>query len=372
MRRIFWVFVLLFAFTSFENLATINSICPASGIRGVAGEDHPKGLILTYFDRYNLWVYDIAQNTRYPLPSTSPCGTNCHLSQNADWISYFDTTENTFNKMRLDGTERTQLASNASEVSWWSEDTILVWTPEHEVYLRQEESAERQELDAEGVISIQPGGTWAVYLEQTENDFTRTLINLEDRQNSQLPLSIANRYYSTSAWSPDGTWLAYTSSIDQPDGTISTEIFAIRPGDAYPIQWTRLSNDYGAVRINGHSPGELSWSPDGTKIAFWVIPMIGPNPVLDGGEATLHVFDLQTGFINSYCGFTTTDHTPNPPRLMWSPNSTHIALGGQIPDDERGYALLTVDVTTGIWTELSIGLYPALGSPDVVAWGVLP
>jgi hypothetical protein len=73
-----------------------------------------------------------------------------------------------------------------------------------------------------------------------------------------------------------------------------------------------------------------------------------------------------------YCGYSTTEHTPNPPRLIWSPDSTHLAFGGNVPADDKGYLLLALDTTTGIFTELSNGLFPALGTADPVAWGLRP
>jgi hypothetical protein len=86
----------------------------------------------------------------------------------------------------------------------------------------------------------------------------------------------------------------------------------------------------------------------------------------------LHILDVSTGEVRRYCGYSTLDHLPNPPRLVWSPDSTHVAFGGNLPDDTRGVILLALNVTDGVFVELSNGLYPALGSADVIAWGLRP
>ncbi len=94
--------------------------------------------------------------------------------------------------------------------------------------------------------------------------------------------------------------------------------------------------------------------------------------VLHLGSAMIHILDIHTGEVVAYCGFTTTEHTPNPPRLIWSPDGTHIALGGNVPGDDKGYLLLALDTATGIFTALSDGIYPTLGGPNPVAWGYAP
>jgi hypothetical protein len=43
-----------------------------------------------------------------------------------------------------------------------------------------------------------------------------------------------------------------------------------------------------------------------------------------------------------------------------------------VPGDDRGYLLLALNVETGIFTELSEGIYPTLGGPNPVAWGLAP
>lgn len=357
----------------------INSICPGVGIQPRTDDFQPTGLILTTFDKEALWVFDPSNGFRYPLPDTFPCALGCHLSRDARWLVYFSDQTNTHNKMRLNGTERTILAENVADVEWWSEDTLLIWTPGREAYLRPETGTRRQYLNVNGVVSIQPGGRWGLLVEPAGDAFTRALVNLEIRSfrgvtEQRVYLGADRPYFNASSWSPDGNWLAYVGAgiFDESVGIAGGEIYAVSPYNGTNLQLTNLTSSYGAVRINGLSVGELGWSPDGTKIAFWVTELTGPDPEANTGSAVIHVLNLTNGDLRSYCGFTTNEHTPNPPRLVWSYDSTTLAFGANVPGDDKGYLLLALNVETGIFTELSEGIFPAIGTPEVVAWGLPP
>ncbi len=357
--------------------AGLQEICPPVGIQERAREFQPGGIILTTFDRSALWVYNIDSARRYPLPETAPCTTHCRLSPDARWITYFNDLTNAFNRMRLDGTQRSLVIENAADVEWWSSNAFLVWTPGHGAYLLPFDGAERQRLDVNGVISVQPGGRWGVVVTQDGDRFTRSLVYLDMRVNAgvdpqALELGEDRAYFNAQAWSPDGRWLAYVAPVAVDGETIGAEIFGIAPGDPAPTQWTDLTADYGAARVNGIATGELSWSPDGTRLAFWVTELLGADPTANTGNAVIHVLDVASRKVTAYCGYSTVEHTPNPPRLVWSPDGTHIAFGGNVPEDDKGYLLLALDTATGIFTSLSDGIYPALGSADVVAWGLPP
>ncbi len=360
--------------------STVTDICPAVALVNRTPDFQPAGFILTTFDSTALWVYNVANGQRYPLPDTVPCGNNCHLSPDGTWMTYFNDETNSYNRMRLNGTERELLAEGAGDVEWWSADTLLVWTPGHKAYLRPlDNNAQREYLPVQGVLSVQPGGRWGLAVEPQGDGFARVLVNLELRglmnvREQRVELGADAVYFGSSAWAPNGHWLALVApgTFDSRVSIAGGELFGIRPGDAAPTQWTNFSAIYGAVRINGRSSGDLSWSPDSTKIAFWVTELLGPDPTANLGNSVLHVYDVTTNELRRYCGFSTTEHTPNPPRLTWSPDGTHVAFGGNVPNDDRGYLLLALDIESGVFTTLSEGIYPALGTADVIAWGPTP
>lgn len=357
--------------------AQITELCPADGVQFQLGAYDVGGIILAAFDSADLWVYDIERSTRYPLPNTSPCASNCRLSPDARWLAYVNPDTGIYTQMRLTGTERTPLVSGASDVLWWSADTLLVWTPDHRAYLRplQSEAPTREYLPVDAVLSVQPGGRWALALRLRDGVFWRTLVNLADPTSTPAFLAEDTPYFNAAAWSPDGSQLAYVGrgAYDPQVATTGAEIYLIRPGSAVPMQATLLSADYGAVRIGGNGPEGLYWSPDGSKLAFWVLELLGPNAETDtAASATLHILDVETQRVTAYCGFSSPDHTPQTPRLVWSPEGTHVAFAGNIPEDNRGYLLLALNTQSGIFTELSEGLFPALGIAQVTAWGYRP
>ncbi len=369
---------LLFAFAQPSHADDgVTQLCPAVGIQERDADFQPGGIILTTFDKSAIWVYNVDNGRRYPLPETSPCGHNCTLSPDATWLTYFNDPTNTFNRMRLDGTERALVAENAAEVSWWSADTLLIWTPGKRAYLQQMGSDARDYLNVQSVNSVQPGGRYGVLIEPKDDGFERYLVNLdlrglEDISDQRVDLGVDQAYFDAQSWSPDGQWLAFVRPVATSSGRSGSEIFAIQPGDTAPIQWTHLTDTYGAVRINGVSVGELSWSPDGTRIAFWVTAITGGDPTVNLGTSVIHILDVASGSVTAYCGYATNEQTPNPSRLVWSPDGTTLAFAGVVPGDDSGYHLLTLDTATGTLTSLSVGVYPAFGSPDVIAWGTRP
>jgi dipeptidyl aminopeptidase/acylaminoacyl peptidase len=352
MMRFFLLVLLLLCCVSVKAENAIIDICPTSGIQ-TSGE-HPGGVIIAAFDRRNLWAVDLDRRTRYPLEDTRPCGTNCHLSPDSLWLTYLNPADAVFSKMRLNGAERTPLVENANEVLWWRNDTLLVWSPEHNAALIPETGGEPQVLsNAQGAISIQPGGMWALKLRYDGENFQRVLVNLFDSAREPLTAGIEAPYFSASAWSPDGVWLAYVSPQDT-----GAQVFGIAPDTGEKVQWTGFDEP---VRIGGQaSTSGLSWSPDGNKLAFWVTPLTENN------MSMIHIYDLLTRETRRYCGFETLEHTS---RLLWSPDGRYLAFRANPEDDARGNLLIALNVETGVYIELSEGIYPGT---DLVAWGLLP
>ena len=353
--------------------STITFICPTSEALPRAAEFDSRGVILTSFDGAAIWAYDIDRDARYPLPNTAPCGGNCNLSRDYQWITYHDALTGGIGKMRLNGSYQTPLARNAMEVDWWSNDTLVIWTSNHELMLRPENVTAATFVAAPGLTSVQPGGYWATSMRRRGDTFEIVLLNLQDYESVLDPIVLTpfESYFRDSAWAPNGEMLAFVRPLEGPNNYMGAELFTIRPGEQVPQQATNFTQLYGMVRINGHAPSGIAWSPDSARVAIWVTPLNGPDPINDAGDAVVHVIDIATGNLNVYCGFSTGDHTPNPPRLVWSPDGAYLAFSENIPDDDKPNLLIVLNIETGVFTELSSGVFPALGRPDVIAWGLL-
>jgi Tol biopolymer transport system component len=377
--RFSWLFIAFLLFIPAVQAQGIVERCPGTGIQFRSPNFEPSGIILTAFDSAAVWVYNISRDTRYPLPDTRPCTSNCHLSPDYRWFTYLDPTTYTFGKMRLDGTERTHLVAEATEVQWWDESTLLIWTPDHRAYLRPEAdvNAAPEFLNVRGIRSLQPYGRWGLYIAAENGQFNRYLLNLENRdtpEEQRYLLAPDRTYFNAAAWSHDGRYLAYVGdgALDESVGARGGEIFLASPNNAIPQQLTYLSSEYGAVRINGYAPADLSWSPDNSRIAFWVLDMTGSDPGTQSNNAVLHMLDIRSLELYRYCAFTAAEHTPETPRLIWSPDGTHLAFAGNVPGDDKGALLLALNVESGQFTELSNGMFPVFGIPQLSAWGHAP
>ncbi len=113
-------------------------------------------------------------------------------------------------------------------------------------------------LKSVGSPRISPDGTRVAYT-VTETDFDQdayvTQIWLADAATGRRSSSRAARSpRSGPSWSPDGRWLAFTSSrVDD-----KSQIFVISPDGGEAIQLTKAETG-----VNGYD-----WSPDGKTIAF--------------------------------------------------------------------------------------------------------
>ncbi|MBL8146171.1 MAG: PD40 domain-containing protein [Anaerolineae bacterium] len=348
----------------------VSTICPAPPplTPGLA-PDLPGGLIVTAFDGSAIWVYDVARNSRYPLGDTMPCAGACRLSPDGTELLYLYHTTNAYNRMRLDGAVRSMVTEYAGQVEWWSADQFLVFTPGHTIFLLNPAGDDREDLSGPGVVSIQPGGRWAMTIAESGGQPVRALRDLSAAEVTplrNLPLAPDRMYQNAAAWSPAGDWLAFVA----PVGASSSELFGVQPGMFAPERWTNLTAEAGPIRINGQATGELSWSPDGSKIAFWVIPLGEDTLAAPAQLAVIHVLDVESGRVSPLCGYQTLNHTPNPPRLVWSPDSSALAFA----DDTGGTkgVLIAVNAERGEFHALTSGVAAVNGPANLIAWGVKP
>jgi hypothetical protein len=359
-----------------DSLPPVTDFCPVTGLQPRDESFTGNGVILTAFAPGATWHYDVVTGRRFPVPDTTACGRTCRLSADGRSFVYFNDQLNAHQILRLDGANRRTLTVGAADVIAWDENTWLAWTPGVSAFLLR--GGERETLSSGQVYSIQPGGAWQISTHFDGRGFQRTLSRADGADNTSIALGVDVPWFNGYAWSPDASALAYVNPIRTRDGAFTAEL-AIVPLDrpAPPRALTRLNDAYPSARINSIAVDDLAWSPDGTRIAFWVVTPVPPadgSPLPDGSVplATIHIADLTTGATTAYCGFSTATHTPNTPRLFWSPDGAYLAFAADVIDDMRGAFIAALDPAQGTYILLTEGIYGAFGIPDIYGWGSKP
>lgn len=131
-------------------------------------------------------------------------------------------------------------------------------------------------------------------------------------------------------WSPDGCWIAFLYS-----GTLDRQ----KPPEADPlvVDENPIFNRVWRVNVETHvlhslTPAdchvfEYSWSPDGTRLL--VLTSSHPNPAEGWYAAQLHTVDLTNGDVHSVCQM---PHQIG--RLTWSPDGSAVAFVSGVMSDE--------------------------------------
>jgi dipeptidyl aminopeptidase/acylaminoacyl peptidase len=117
-------------------------------------------------------------------------------------------------------------------------------------------------IDSVGGARISPDGKWVAY-SVTHSDFKkdaflRQLWIAESAGGRKYQLTRGDKSAGDAAWSPDSTWLAFTSDRTGD----KSQIFAILPDGGEAVQLTKVES---GVR-------SFQWSPDGKSIAFTAAP----------------------------------------------------------------------------------------------------
>ena len=362
-------------FAPLPELGTFVQAC-GSGGRKPAIDFPGGGVIVTTLSRDAIWVIDLDRPARYPLEQTLPCGPNCRPSPDHRDLLYVEPSLATFWLMAVDGTNRRPaFPYYVSELDWWDATHWLVWPTAGRPAIYPVDGGDPQRFADYHVYSLQPGGYWGLRLEPADSEYPLLqLVNVETGATQDLLL--AQPYTNGAYWSPDGSRLAYLG-LGERDRSLNqrgAELYLITPGDpAGGVRLTDLTGAYGAVRIAGLQEARaVSWSPDGTRLAFWVMEIVGPDEAADVGQAVVHVLDVASGQITVYCGFGVTldPDAPSVPALIWSPDGRYLAFGVEIPGDDRAALLLGLDTESGDNYELSEGIYAAYGTYDPVMWGI--
>lgn len=117
-------------------------------------------------------------------------------------------------------------------------------------------------IDSLGGVRISPNGKWVAYT-VTHSDFKKDAflshIWIADPASSRkYQLTRGDKSAGNMAWSPDSTWLAFTSNRTGD----KSQIFAIPPDGGEAVQLTKVETG-----VNN-----FHWSPDGKSIAFTAAP----------------------------------------------------------------------------------------------------
>ncbi len=154
------------------------------------------------------------------------------------------------------------------------------------------------------------------------------LRNLEERQNI-WQISHLNAFRFPVKWTPDGTRLAIAGEMDHLDDD-NFEIFLVDL-EGNSVQATNLDHTYTTATIN-----ELSWSPNGRYLAFWLQERISFE---DTTSFRLHILDTETGKTIDTC---LPGGVGGP--LIWSPDSQQLAL--EYGEWMKPNALVVLDINS--------------------------
>lgn len=218
----------------------------------------------------------------------------------------------------------TLLADNAASAQWSPDGTQLVYwgfntasSLESDIFVIAADgsSAARnitnQPADANRDVDWTPDGR-VIFTSLRSGNWDIYTVNPDgsDLRNLTPDTPAANERY---AFSPDGTWLAFTSLSMADQG--ERNIWLMRANGGAP-QMISDHPDHGQADYP-------TWSPDGSQLAFsWMVD----------GKWNLHVYDLATGAVRNLAAEIGLEGS-----IAWSPDGTQIAFMGKVNDGTGFY-----------------------------------
>jgi dipeptidyl aminopeptidase/acylaminoacyl peptidase len=233
-------------------------------------------------------------------------------------------------------------------------------------------------------VKFSPNGTYIAYVVTNDDGPQRPYTQLwvmDLRSGKSTRFSSEQQPSGDPVWSPDAQWLAYNGSVNGKRGLL------IAHPDASGARF--LAETHGTNSPEPGTGSTVSWSPDGTQIAFvssepgpeteaanrdpMVITRYLYKPDAEEGLAhfndnrRLHIFILNvaSGQIRQLTKGSGYEHS-----VDWSPNGNLILFAAEHgPDADRffNYDLFTVDATSGATRQLTFteGVeYHPVWSPD--------
>lgn len=311
----------------------------------------------------SLALLDLESGTSIDFDTPNPVD-DADVSLDGKLLAYkwFNATSSKWELSLVDATGSLQ------KVAWSSEDTFSFdgWINNHQLAILQKsnfiivDTAQDSQLsfsssdfpDFESYVSVSfdPSLTRAVY-KSTSGEITlwdlstKTILTQIDDSFDRAPAV---------AWQSSGERTAVVAPIDTRLKTHgwSDEIFIVdRDGQSW--QLTHLYEAFGLSQ----NIASLSWSPDGSKIAFWL-----PDGT---GNKTLMVADVMTGNATNYCVLNAAnDRFPlylSAP--IWSPDGSQLLVENRYASDKS--KLLIVDPREKI-------AFPIAENANPVGWMIKP
>jgi hypothetical protein len=139
-------------------------------------------------------------------------------------------------------------------------------------------------------------------------------------------------------WSPDGARFVVAASQAAGESWLSFELYSVERDGGEATRLTHLTDYYSAVFLQSYT-----WSPDGRRIAFWMVEEPLGVPFIEHGEAHLAVLDTLTGEVTNTCVPGEHDATVGPargPAPLWSPDSTQLVVVNSAPDGNNRVLLV--------------------------------
>jgi Tol biopolymer transport system component len=182
-----------------------------------------------------------------------------------------------------------------------------------------------------------------------------------ENQHSLASYRIAGDLDTAPRWSLDGKQFAFAPNLFQKMKWPVYEVLVVdRNGNT--IQETHLTDYFPWVYID-----DLSWSPDGQRIAFWFSTFREQPGLSTHGSLFLAVFDVTSGIVTNYCVPGDNDaqlggrRKSIPP--IWSPDGKQLIVQSRYSEEHSRVILV----------DLAIGrAYQIAEDMDPVGWMVSP
>ena len=162
-------------------------------------------------------------------------------------------------------------------------------------------------------------------------------------------------------WAPDGSRFVVAAAQATGQSWLAFELYGAGRDGGEVERLTFLTEFYEAVYIQAYT-----WSPDGRRLAFWLVENPQGVPFIEHGEAHLAVLDLDTSEVTNTCVPGDHDASTAPARVpppVWSPDGTQLLVENSA--EEGPSRLLLVDLEREAAVVVAQGLQP-------VGWMVGP